>query len=84
MSTLTAADMEILEFERVAFRHDGARDEAIRLRFGISRTRYTQRLHAVVSNPEAAAYDPTTVARVRARIERTRQVTTRQAKVMAG
>ena len=84
MSGLTPADMEILEFERVVFRHEGARDEAIRVRFGVSRTRYVQMLHAVVAKPEAAAYDPAVVARVRSRIERTRQVTTRQAKVMAG
>lgn len=67
-ATLTAGDMELLEFERATWKYPGARDAAILERFGLSRTAYLQRLLALAQHPAAAAYDAQLVARLRRRI----------------
>jgi hypothetical protein len=62
---LSAADMEILAFERTPFRgKSGRKDAAILDRFGDMPTRYYQRLHAVAAKPAALAYDPELVNRL--------------------
>jgi hypothetical protein len=55
----------ILDFEREAWRLQIPKERAIRERFGISATRYSQLLHRIVDRPEALAYDPMLVRRLR-------------------
>lgn len=62
---LSAADMEILAFERTRFPGgSGRKDAAILDRFGDMPTRYYQRLHAIAAKPAALAYDPELVHRL--------------------
>ena len=63
--TLSDRDVEILAFERQWWRFAGAKEEAIRERFGMSATRYYQVLNALVDRPEALAADPLLVRRLR-------------------
>ncbi|MEU5548345.1 DUF3263 domain-containing protein [Micromonospora sp. NPDC047793] len=66
-------DREILAFERQWWRHAGAKEQAIRDRFGLSATRYYQLLNALLDNPAALAADPVLVGRlVRLRASRAR------------
>jgi hypothetical protein len=55
----------MLAFERQWWRHAGAKEQAIRDRFGISATRYYQVLNALLDRPEAVAYEPQIVNRLR-------------------
>lgn len=66
MSTepLTAADMEVLAFERERFSSTGRKETAILQRFNDTPARYYQCLHAVLAKPEALAYDAPTVTRL--------------------
>jgi hypothetical protein len=70
--TLPARDREMLAFERQWWRYAGAKEAAIRERFGLSATRYYQVLNALVDRPEALAADPLLVRRLR-RMRATRQ-----------
>jgi hypothetical protein len=77
-TTLPARDQEILAFERQWWRYAGAKEAAIRERFGMSATRYYQVLNALVDRPEALAVDPLLVRRLRRmRAARQRQRTDR-------
>jgi hypothetical protein len=62
---LTNEDVAILAFERQRWRYAGAKETAIRDTFGVSATRYYQRLGQLIDNPAALAYDPTLVNRLR-------------------
>jgi hypothetical protein len=62
----------MLAFERQWWRYAGAKEAAIRERFGLSATRYYQVLNALVDRPEALAADPLLVRRLR-RMRATRQ-----------
>jgi hypothetical protein len=55
----------MLAFERQWWRYAGAKEAAIRDRFGMSATRYYQVLNALVDRPEALAVDPVLVRRLR-------------------
>ncbi len=55
----------ILEFERQWWRHAGAKEQAIRDRFGLSATRYYQLLNGLLDKPAALAHDPVLVQRLR-------------------
>jgi hypothetical protein len=55
----------ILDFEREAWKIVGSKERAIRATFGFSSARYHQLLHRAVDRPEALAYDPMLVRRVR-------------------
>jgi hypothetical protein len=55
----------ILEFERQWWRYAGAKEQAIRDKFGISPTHYYQVLNALLDTPAALAADPVTVGRLR-------------------
>lgn len=57
--------VEALEIERVWWPVSGAKDEAIRKRFGLSPVRYYQKLNAIIETPEALAIDAQTVNRLR-------------------
>jgi hypothetical protein len=69
---LPAREREMLAFERQWWRFAGAKEAAIRERFGLSATRYYQVLNALVDRPEALAADPLLVRRLR-RMRATRQ-----------
>jgi hypothetical protein len=61
---LSERDREILAFEREWFKHVGAKDRAVRERFGISATRYYQILNELIDSPDAGAEDPMLVKRL--------------------
>ena len=56
---------EILDFERGWWLERGPKERLIRECFGFSATRYSQLLHRIVDTPEALAYDPMLVRRLR-------------------
>jgi len=62
---LDERERRILDFERDAWRLQVAKERAIRGTFGISATRYHQLLRRIVDRPEALAYDPMLVRRLR-------------------
>jgi len=71
-SALSARDAEIISFERQWWKFPGAKEQAIRDNFDMSATRYYQVLNALIDKPEALAYDPLLVKRLR-RLRETRQ-----------
>ena len=62
---LTRREHEMLAFERQWWRRPGAKETAIRDRFGMTPTRYYQVLNALVDSPVALATDPLLVKRLR-------------------
>jgi hypothetical protein len=56
---------EVLDFEREAWKLTVTKQRAIRERFGFSPSRYHQLLHRIIDRPEAEAYDPMLVRRLR-------------------
>jgi len=73
---MTDTDRAILDFERENswWKYPGAKEAEIRERFGLSSTRYYQRLAQLVRDPEAEAYDAFTVRRLRSIATRRRRV----------
>jgi hypothetical protein len=61
---LTPLEAEILEFERQWWRLAGAKEQAIRDRFGLTSTRYHQQLNALLDSPAALRADPMLVKRL--------------------
>jgi hypothetical protein len=55
----------ILDFERESWKLSVAKQRAIRERFGFSAARYHQLLNRLLERPEALAYDPMLVRRLR-------------------
>jgi hypothetical protein len=70
MAALQDREMRILAFERRMWRSPGAKELQIRETFAISATRYYQLLNELIDRPEAAAFDPALVNRLRARRSR--------------
>jgi hypothetical protein len=62
---LSARDQQILEFERLWWRYQGAKEQAIREKFDMSPTRYYQVLNALLDQPASLAFDPLLVKRMR-------------------
>ncbi len=62
---LTRREHEVLAFERQWWRRPGAKETAIRERFGLAPTRYYQVLNALVDRPAALEADPLLVRRLR-------------------
>lgn len=62
---LSDRDGEILSFERQWWKYAGAKEQAIRELFAMSATRYYQLLNALIDRPEAQAFDPMLVKRLR-------------------
>jgi len=62
---LTDRDRQVLDFAGLTWRHDGARDMAIRDEFGTSAHLYMQELNRLLDEPHALAYAPVTVSRLR-------------------
>jgi Protein of unknown function (DUF3263) len=69
---LSDRDQAMLAFERQWWKFAGAKEQAIRLQFDLSATRYYQVLNALIDRPEALAHDPMVVKRLR-RLRATRQ-----------
>lgn len=65
MAALTDLDEAMLEFAAVRFNHRGTQDEAILELFCVTPSRYWQRVNALLDDPAALAYAPTTVNRLR-------------------
>jgi hypothetical protein len=77
MGTASALDSDgkaILEFERGWWRAAVPKERAIRDRFGISPARYYQRLNRLIDRPEALAFDPMLVRRLRRLREARREI----------
>jgi hypothetical protein len=76
---LLPRDREILDFERCWWQQPGPKERAVRERFGFSAARYQQLLNRAIDLPEALAYDPMLVRRLRRLREqrRRRRVATR-------
>jgi hypothetical protein len=64
---------ELLDFERESWKLTVSKERAIRERFGFSSTRYHQLLNRAVDLPDALAYDPMLVRRLRRLRERRRR-----------
>lgn len=62
---LDQRDRDILDFEGWAFRHMASKEQAARDLFGTTAVVYFQRLNALIDRPEALAYAPVTVKRLR-------------------
>jgi hypothetical protein len=62
---LSDLERDVLDFAGTTWRYAGAREAAIRERFGLSATRYHQLLNGLLDRPEAWAYAPVTVKRLR-------------------
>lgn len=65
MTPLTDEQKAYLDLERAWWKFAGAKEGAIRDRFGISSTIYYQRLNALLDQPAALEYDPMGVRRLR-------------------
>lgn len=70
---LTDRERAILDFERSWWTEPGPKDTAIRERFELSGTRYYQLLAELIDDPDALAYDPLLVRRLRRVRERRRR-----------
>jgi hypothetical protein len=64
-SPLDPRDRAILDFERTWWREPGPKGRLIRERLGISAARYHQLLNRIIDRPEALAFDPMLVRRLR-------------------
>lgn len=62
---LSERDQRMLALERQWWKYAGAKEHAIREQFEMSATRYYQLLNALLDRPEALAYDPMLVKRLR-------------------
>ena len=70
---LTDAERSLLDFEREWWQLPSTKLSEIRRRFGFSTSSYYRALHLLVDRPDAEAYDPLTVRRVRRRREQVRR-----------
>ena len=66
MSGLTDQDMRVLAFERRGWRSAGVKEQAIAEVLDMSATRYYQLLNELIDRPDALAFDPVLVKRLRA------------------
>jgi hypothetical protein len=64
-AALSDRDRRILEFERQWWKYAGAKEQAIRDLFDMSSTRYYQILNGLIDTPQALAFDPMLVKRLR-------------------
>jgi Protein of unknown function (DUF3263) len=66
---LTEDDRAILEFERGWWLEPGPKDQAIEFSLGLTAAAYYERLIELSADPAATAFDPLTLARIRATIQ---------------
>ena len=71
---LSERDRTILDFERSWWTLPGPKEAAIRAHLDLSATAYYKALNALVESPDAAAYDPLVVRRLRLRRDQRRRV----------
>lgn len=64
MVALSANDQRMLEFEKRSWHYAGAKARAITDTFGMTPTRYYQKLARLITTEQAYAYDPMLVARL--------------------
>jgi len=64
VAALTDTELAVLDFEAQWWRYSGAKEEAIRERFGTTPTLHYQRLVALLQRPEALAARPQVVRRL--------------------
>ncbi|WP_380165420.1 DUF3263 domain-containing protein [Jannaschia sp. R86511] len=62
---LSERDLELLDFERQWWKQPGAKEQAVRERFGVSSTRYYQLVNALLEREPALRHDPVLVKRLR-------------------
>ena len=62
---LTDRQRAILDFERTWWSEPGPKGAAIQARIGLSPARYYRLLRELIDSPDAAAYDPLVVRRLR-------------------
>ena len=65
LGALSEREVRILAFERNWWRQPGAKEQAIRDMLGMSATRYYQMLNELIDRPEALAFEPVLVKRLR-------------------
>ena len=65
MAALSDLEMRVLAFERSWWRQPGAKEREILEVLGMPATRYYQLLNELIDRPEAVAFDPALVARLR-------------------
>jgi hypothetical protein len=70
MADLTEAHRAMLDFERHHWRLPRPKDAEVRERFGLSLSGYQRELNALLDEPEAVAYAPATVRRLRRQRQR--------------
>ena len=74
MAALSEREMRVLAFERSWWRQPGAKEQAISDVLGLSATRYYQLLNRLIDRPEAMAFDPVLVKRLRRQRSRRKQI----------
>lgn len=70
---LTEAELAVLDFERSWWTLPGPKEAAIQEQLGLSATRYHEMLNELIDRPEAEAYDPLVVRRLRRMRDRRRR-----------
>lgn len=62
---LSADDKRLLDFAAERWRYAGNHAAAVEAEFGLTVTRYFQKLNRLLDDPDAEAYDPVVVRRLR-------------------
>jgi hypothetical protein len=65
MAELTDEHRAVLDFEAESIKHHGAKSSVVRERFGHSLVEHHRLVAWIIRQPEALAYAPTTVRRLR-------------------
>jgi len=71
--SLGSHEAALLDFEGSWWRAERSKEDEIRARFGLSTARYYQQLNALIDQPEALAYAPLLVKRLRRMREQRQQ-----------
>jgi Protein of unknown function (DUF3263) len=74
MPALSELDMRVLAFERRGWRSPGVKEQAISEVLGFPATRYYQLLNELIDRPEALAFDPVLVKRLRTQRARRQRI----------
>ena len=74
MAALSEHQMRILAFERSWWRQPGAKEREILEVLGMPATRYYQVLNELIDRPEALAFDPALVMRLRRQRRRRQRI----------
>ncbi|CUU57734.1 Protein of unknown function (DUF3263) [Parafrankia irregularis] len=71
--SLSERDARMLAFEKKWPVHTGPKDAAIQAEFGLSSTRYYQKLHVLIESPAALAAEPMLVNRLQRLLDERRR-----------